>query len=95
VVLTHRVATLGDLQALSVVMDAAIGELQEGLLTPEQIESSRTIMGVDTQLVKDDTYFVVECDGQIAGCGGWSRRATLYGGDQNPGSRPRAARSFG
>jgi len=88
VVLTHRVATLGDLQALSVVMDAAIGELQEGLLTPEQIESSRTIMGVDTQLVKDDTYFVVECDGQIAGCGGWSRRATLYGGDQTPGRDP-------
>ncbi len=86
--LTHRVATVGDLDALSVVMDAAIGELQQGFLTPEQIESSRTIMGIDTQLVRDGTYFVVEYDGQIAGCGGWSRRATLYGGDQTPGRDP-------
>jgi GNAT superfamily N-acetyltransferase len=82
------VATLGDLEALSVVMDAAIGELQEGFLTPEQIESSRAIMGIDTQLVKDGTYFVVEGDGQVAGCGGWSRRATLYGGDHTPGRDP-------
>ncbi len=73
-VLTHRVATPGDLPALSVVMDTAVGKLQQGFLTPEQIESSRTIMGIDTQLAKDGTYFVVECDGQIAGCGGWSRR---------------------
>ena len=56
-----------DLTALSEVMDAAIGELQEGFLTPEQIESSRTIMGIDTQLVRDGTYLVVECDGRIAG----------------------------
>ncbi len=86
--LTHRVATPGDLAALSVVMDDAIGALQEGFLTPEQIESSRAIMGIDTQLVRDGTYFVVECDGQVAGCGGWSRRATLYGGDQTPGRDP-------
>ena len=86
--LTHRAATPGDLAALSVVMDDAIGALQEGFLTPEQIESSRAIMGIDTQLVRDGTYFVVECDGQVAGCGGWSRRATLYGGDQTPGRDP-------
>jgi GNAT superfamily N-acetyltransferase len=42
-------------------------------------------MGLDTQLVDDGTYFVVEAKGDIAGCGGWSRRATLYGGDQSPG----------
>jgi GNAT superfamily N-acetyltransferase len=82
------VATVDDLGALSVVMDAAIGELQAGFLTPEQVESSRAIMGIDTQLVKDGTYFVIECDGQVAGCGGWSRRATLYGGDQTPGRDP-------
>ena len=66
-------------------MDAAIIELQKPFLDPRQIESSRTIMGLDTQLVEDGTYFIVETNSQVAGCGGWSRRATLYGGDQTPG----------
>jgi GNAT superfamily N-acetyltransferase len=66
-------------------MDAAITELQKPFLDPRQIESSRMIMGLDTQLIDDGTYFIVEVNGEIAGCGGWSRRATLYGGDQTPG----------
>jgi GNAT superfamily N-acetyltransferase len=85
---THRVATLEDVPSMSAVMQAAIAELQRDFLTAEQIESSHAIMGIDTQLVRDGTYFVVECDGQIAGCGGWSRRATLYGSDQTPGRDP-------
>jgi len=82
---TLRTATLEDLPALLEVMAAAISELQKGFLTEEQIESSRTIMGLDTTLVEDGTYFVVEEEGRIAGCGGWSRRATLYGGDHTGG----------
>jgi GNAT superfamily N-acetyltransferase len=82
---TLRLATLADLPRLRTVMDEAISQLQRGFLTEEQIESSRTIMGLDTQLVEDGTYFVVEADGQIAGCGGWSRRATLYGSDHTSG----------
>jgi len=66
-------------------MDAAISELQKPFLDESQIASSRTIMGLDTQLINDGTYFIVEADGEIAGCGGWSRRATLYGGDLSPG----------
>jgi GNAT superfamily N-acetyltransferase len=66
-------------------MDAAISELQKPFLNESQIASSRTIMGLDTQLIDDGTYFIVEADGAVAGCGGWSRRATLYGGDQSPG----------
>jgi GNAT superfamily N-acetyltransferase len=54
-------------------------------LDDNQIASSRTIMGLDTLLIEDGTYFIVESDGNLAGCGGWSRRATLYGGDQSPG----------
>lgn len=83
--LTSRLAGAGDVPALEAVMAAAIAELQRAFLTPAQIEASRTIMGLDRQLIADGTYFVVEADGQIAGCGGWSRRATLYGGDHTPG----------
>lgn len=83
--LTSRLATRDDLPVLLPLIDAAIGELQKGFLDDAQIQSSRTIMGVDMQLFDDGTYFVVELDGQIAGCGGWSRRATLYGGDHSAG----------
>jgi GNAT superfamily N-acetyltransferase len=83
--LTHRLAVAADIPALSAVMDAAIAELQKGFLDAAQIESSRMIMGLDRQLVADGTYFVVLDGDRIAGCGGWSRRATLYGGDHTPG----------
>lgn len=81
----HRPAQRGDLPALKALMDAAIGELQKPFLSAEQIASSRMTMGLDTQLIEDGTYLVVESGGLLAGCGGWSRRATLYGGDHSPG----------
>lgn len=83
--LTHRIARLDELDALRELMSAAILELQKPFLNDQQIASSQTIMGLDTQLIEDGTYFVVESNGVLAGCGGWSRRATLYGGDQSPG----------
>lgn len=83
--LTYRLAQRADLGALKALMEAAISELQKPYLDERQIESSRAIMGLDTQLIDDRTYFVVEAGGELAGCGGWSRRATLYGGDQTPG----------
>ena len=90
--LSWRIAAADDLPALEAVMDAAIAELQKGFLTSEQIAASRAVMGLDRQLVADGTYFVVEAAGgpesRIAGCGGWSRRATLYGGDHTPGRDP-------
>ena len=84
-ILTHRLATQADLGALRLLMDAAISELQKPFLNEAQIASSRTIMGLDSQLIDDGTYFIVEAGGELAGSGGWSRRATLYGGDQSPG----------
>jgi GNAT superfamily N-acetyltransferase len=83
--LTSRTAVRDDVPALIPLMEAAIGELQKGFLDDTQIESSRAIMGLDVQLIDDGTYYVVECDGRLAGCGGWSRRATLYGGDHSSG----------
>jgi len=83
--LTSRLAVPADVPALRVLVDAAIAELQRGFLDDAEIASSRAIMGIDTQLIDDGTYFVVESDGDLAGCGGWSRRATLYGGNQTPG----------
>jgi GNAT superfamily N-acetyltransferase len=83
--LTHRLATPADIPALTALMDAAIGELQRGFLDESQIAASRKLMGLDTQLVADGTYFVIQSGDRIAGCGGWSRRTTLYGGDHSPG----------
>ena len=88
-ILTHRLAGRHDLDPLRALMDAAISELQTPFLDARQIASSRTIMGLDTQLIEDETYYLVEVDRQLAGCGGWSRRATLYGGDQSPGRSAR------
>ncbi len=81
--LTHRLAQPDDLAALRALMGRSIAELQHGFLTPEQIQVSHQVMGLDTQLIKDQTYFLIEGNGRIAGCGGWSWRATLYGGDDS------------
>lgn len=83
--LAHRLASRDDTAALKRLMEAAIAELQKPFLDAAQIAASRTLMGLDTQLIEDGTYYIVEFGGELAGCGGWSRRATLYGGDQSPG----------
>jgi len=86
---THRLASLSDIPALRILMEASIDALQSDVLSPDQVRASRTIMGLDTQLIRDGCYFVVEDPGAsvptIAGSGGWSRRATLYGADHSPG----------
>ncbi len=76
-----RPATTVDLPAIAALMERSIGALQTAFLTPEQIAASRASMGLDTQLIADGTYFVIEQDGALVGCGGWGKRATLYGGD--------------
>lgn len=87
--ISHRLAVEADRNVIASLMEAAIDELQRPFLTPEQIASSRAIMGLDSQLITDGTYFVVELEGEVVGCGGWSRRATLYGGDQTTQRSPR------
>jgi GNAT superfamily N-acetyltransferase len=88
---THRIARIEDLEALREVMRRSIEMLQSDFLSPEQVSASHKVMGLDAQLVRDGTYFVVECGDRIAGCGGWSWRSTLYGGDESVVARePRA-----
>lgn len=64
-------------------MTRAIEQLQGAFMTPEQIAASHHVMGLDSQLIRDGTSFVVESGRNIAGCGGWSFRATLFGGDDS------------
>lgn len=86
---THRVAVPADEAEIAALMDAAIGELQKGFLSPEQIAVSRSIMGLDRTLIADGTYFLIHDTetGRLAASGGWSRRATLYGGDHSTAQR--------
>lgn len=84
----HRIATEEDIPALVALMDRSISGPLAAFLTPEQIAASRKLMGLDSQIIADRTYVVVEADGVLVGCGGWSRRITAYGGDHTPGRVP-------
>lgn len=85
---THRIATETDIPALVALMDWSISGPLAAFLTSEQIAASRKLMGIDSQLIADRTYVIVEADGVLAGCGGWSGRVTEYGGDHTPGRMP-------
>ena len=81
-----RPATAADIPALNALIPLSARALSAGFYTGRQIESAITqIFGVDSQLIADGTYFVATADEQIVGCGGWSKRATLFGGDQMKG----------
>lgn len=78
-----RKATLQDIPVLRRLIPESARALSAGYYTPQQIEGAIVhVFGVDTQLITDGTYFVAEIEGRIVGCGGWSKRKTLYGGDQ-------------
>ena len=89
-VFTIRPAVSADIPILRELIDASVRRLQSGDYSPAQIDSAlRTVFGVDTQLVNDGTYLLVEAiSGNsmkkpvIVACGGWSKRKTLYGGDR-------------
>ncbi len=83
--LTHRIATLDDIPAIKSLMALAMEKLLPEVLTPEQVEKSSATMGLDTQLLEDGTYFLIYDGTLLVGCGGWSRRRTLYGGNHTDG----------
>lgn len=77
-----RPATLADKPTLEALIARSARELSKGDYTPEQVEAAlRGAFGVDTQLIRDQTYFVIESGGECIGCGGWSYRRTLFGSD--------------
>lgn len=79
-----RLATFQDIPELKNLLDLSVRGLSREHYTSNQIESAlKYIFGIDTQLINDGTYYIFEIDGFIAGCGGWSMRKTLYGGDQH------------
>jgi GNAT superfamily N-acetyltransferase len=91
-----RVARAEDVAELRRLIEASVRGLQAGDYTPAQIEGALGhALGLDTQLIADGTYFVAEATADalaarpgapvLAGCGGWSRRRTLFGSDHGPG----------
>lgn len=84
--MTIRVARREDIPALQEVIALSVRQLQAEHYSVSQREGALgTVFGVDSQLVDDGTYFVAELDGVLAGCGGWSRRMTPFGGDHVAG----------
>lgn len=101
---TLRRALPGDVPALQALIARSGRELSAPFYTPEQAEAvTRHVFGVDSQLVEDGTYFVIEAPGEAVACGGWSKRRTLFGGDQaktgpdpllDPEAEPARIRAF-
>lgn len=85
-----RKAKQEDIPSIEALISAAVRGLMQGTYSVKQLEAALNVwLGVDSQLVRDGTYFVVEREGRdgarvLAGCGGWSMRKTEYGGDRRP-----------
>lgn len=77
-----RAATFADLEAIGALIARSAHVLSVGDYTPAQVDAAlRGTFGTDTQLLRDGTYYVIELNGHLAACGGWSYRATLFGSD--------------
>jgi GNAT superfamily N-acetyltransferase len=99
-----RPALPADVPALEALIAASARGLGQGYYTSAETEAAIAhVFGVDTELVGDGSYLVAERDGVLMGCGGWSRRATLFGGDRyaaresgllDPATQPAKIRAF-
>lgn len=75
---------MADIPAMEALIRRSGIALSKGFYSDEQAQAvTRHVFGVDTQLVQDQTYFIIERDGSLLACGGWSKRATLFGGDRH------------
>ena len=99
-----RTATFADVPELRDLIARSVRGLSVGMYSPAQTEAALVhVFGVDTQLVADGTYYVIEEDSALVAAGGWSARRTMYGGDQakrevdsllDPGTEPARIRAF-
>jgi GNAT superfamily N-acetyltransferase len=100
-----RVASANDVEPIQKLIADSVRGLAKGIYSDAQIELSiRSVFGVDHQLIEDGTYFVAEAGDRIVGCGGWSRRQTLFGASEyaesrnstllDPTSQPAKIRAF-
>lgn len=84
-----RLATIKDVPALGELISRSVTVLSEKYYTSTQVKSALShVFGVDTQLILDGTYFIAEVEKLIVGSGGWSKRKTLFGGDQAKANEP-------
>jgi GNAT superfamily N-acetyltransferase len=101
---TIRKAVLNDREAIEKLIAESARGLSRSDYSVRQIEAAlETVFGVDSDLIVDGTYFVAESDGLMVGCGGWSKRRTIFGGDRyknrdstrlDPESDPAKIRAF-
>ena len=99
-----RLASPNDVPRLAKLIDISVRALSDGYYSPAQVEGAlRHVFGVDTQLIDDGTYYVVDEASELIAAGGWSRRRTLFGGDQmkaphdpmlDPAAEPARIRAF-
>ena len=99
-----RPAQHADIPALQELIAHSGRALSVGYYSPSQAAAiTRYVFGVDSQLIDDQTYLVIECDSRIVACGGWSKRRTLFGGDKaksgpdpllDPATEPARIRAF-
>jgi len=99
-----RLATTADVPALNALIAESVRRLSVGFYSDVQIDAAlRAVFGVDSQLIADGTYYVIDGDSGPAAAGGWSGRGTLYGGDQtkdgldprlDPSTDPARIRAF-
>jgi GNAT superfamily N-acetyltransferase len=82
-----RVATMADVPALNALIVASVRQLSVGFYSHVQVDAAlQAVFGVDSQLIADGTYYVIDGESGPAAAGGWSGRDTLYGGDQAKGA---------
>jgi len=82
--LNYRLADLKDIPNIKGLMQHSITKLLGNYVNEGELEASLESMGLDDQLIKDKTYFLIHFEGLLVGCGGWSNRKTLFGGNHTP-----------